>query len=70
MVDSEVEPGECIIKVAVEQASWYPRFVISVYSTEVVSLQKATLHCEDARLPDDTEWHVDGYSNYNCAKME
>lgn len=61
--------GECHIKATSDQKAWYPRFVISIYSSEIINMQEAVSTCEDATADDGSEWHLDVSSYYNCAKF-
>lgn len=45
MVDNVA--GECYVKAEVSQKDWYPKFVISIYSSEIISMQEVDIKCED-----------------------
>lgn len=62
--------GKCTVKVSVENESWYNKYVISVYSSELVNMQKAELVCENALWSDGGPWHLDAVYRYTCNKME
>jgi len=62
--------GECYIKANVKQKEWYPRFVISIYSSEIINMQEASVDCVDYVPEGWDEWHFDISPRYNCEYME
>lgn len=62
--------GECMIKADSELESFYPKFTISIYTSEIINMQEVTLECVDYVPDSDPEWHLDISSRFNCAEFE
>lgn len=71
MVTAMIEDvtGDCTATASVVLKDFYPKFTISIYSSEIVNMKEAELSCEDY-IPDGwDEWHFDISFRYNCEKM-
>lgn len=41
-------------------------FSISIYSSEVIHMDKAEMECVDTKLADGSDWHFDCCPSYTC----